>query len=77
MATKRQLVTLAKNLIAKTIILDGNYEYPSDLLSHKDMVTMRKLLDDEALKMTRRVYRIDSNLSSTREIVKEVFKNVK
>lgn len=77
MANKRQIKTIAKNLVAKSLLIGGDFDYPMNLLSEKDCEKLRDEIDLIAYQIVKRVYRVDRTKVESHEIVEDVLKNVK
>ena len=77
MANKRQLKTIAKNIVARHLLLGGDFDYPMDLLSEKDCDNLRKEVDGIAYSIVKRVYKTDNTKTDVDSIVKDVLLNVK
>ena len=76
MANKRQIKTIAKNLVAKSLLIGGDFD-TGDLLSDKESDILRKEIDQIAYSIVRRVYKVDRNSCNSHEIIKDVLLNVK
>lgn len=76
MANKRQIKTIAKNLVAKHLLIGGDFD-TGDLLSEKEMNNLRKEIDQIAYSIVRRVYKVNKKSCDSQEIIKDVLLNVK
>lgn len=76
MANKRQIKTIAKNLVAKHLLIAGDFD-TGDLLSEKEINNLRKEIDQIAYSIVRRVYKVNNKSCDSHEIIKDVLLNVK
>ena len=76
MANKRQIKTIAKNLVAVHLLIGGDFD-TGELLSEKESDSLRKEIDHIAYSIVRRVYKVNKGNYDSRGIVKDVILNVK
>ena len=76
MANKRQIKTIAKNLVAVHLLVGGDFDI-GELLSEKESDALRKEIDQIAYSIVRRVYKVNKGNYDSHGIIKEVLLNVK
>lgn len=76
MANKRQIKTIAKNLVATHLLIGGDFD-TGELLSEKENDSLRKEIDQIAYSIVRRVYKVNKGNYDSCDIVKDVLSNVK
>jgi hypothetical protein len=76
MANKRQIKTIAKNLVAQHLLLGGDFD-TGKLLTEKELSFFRKEIDQIAYSIVRRVYKVPNDKSDSEGIIKDVLENVK
>jgi len=76
MANKRQLKIIAKNLVAKHLLIGGDFD-TEHLLTEKECDILRKEIDQIAYSIVRRVYKVHRDSCDSHEIIKDVLLNVK
>ena len=75
MANKRQIKTIAKNLVAKHLLIGADFD-TNDLLSDKESHTLRKEIDLIAYSIVKRVYKVPAEKCNSLEIINDVLKNI-
>lgn len=76
MANKRQIKTIAKNLVAIHLLIGGDFD-TGELLSEKENDSLRKEIEQIAYSIVRRVYKVNKGNYDSHDIIKDVLLNVK
>jgi hypothetical protein len=75
MANKRQIKTIAKNLVAKHLLIGGDFD-TGDLLTDKESDSLRKEIDQIAYSIVKRVYKVPREKVDSQDIINDVLKNI-
>lgn len=76
MANKRQIKTIAKNLVAIHLLIGGDFD-TCDLLSETEIDSLRKEIDQIAYSIFSRCYKVPKEKCESDEIIKDILSNVK